>query len=47
MTETDPLKQLAQLEGYNTIRSDHVRQMQLLRYWAERSEEHTSELQSH
>jgi hypothetical protein len=35
MTETDPLKQLAQLEGYNTIRSDHVRQMQLLRYWAE------------
>ena len=35
MTETDPLKQLAQLEGYNTIRSDHVRQMQLLRYWAD------------
>jgi hypothetical protein len=31
MTETDPLKQLAQLEGYNTIRSGHVRQMQLLR----------------
>jgi hypothetical protein len=35
MPETDPLKQLAQLEGYNTIRSDHIRQMQLLRYWAD------------
>jgi hypothetical protein len=35
MPETDPLQQLAQLEGYNTIRSDHVRQMQLLRYWAD------------
>jgi hypothetical protein len=35
MTDTDSLKQLAQLAAYNTIWSDRARQMNLLRYWAD------------
>ena len=35
MSDSAALQQLAQLEAYNTLRSDHSRQMDLLRYWAD------------
>src|ERR1700722_863376 len=33
MSDSEALKQLVQLEGFNTSRLEHLVQMDLLRYW--------------
>ena len=35
MSDSEALQQLVQISRHNTIRSDDVRQMELLQYWAD------------